>query len=251
MKYNPLVDLYNDHQIVFDINTEYYVIGDVHGCDDEYKKLINKINDVTSPEKNAVVIQLGDMIDRGPSFERVLLEDRADYRCMGNHELNFIIEHLQYKPCSSNERKKNHERFAESRNQSELIRTLQNRKSFFWMFDDKGNEYVFSHSPIKDIEMGWKGSRLFGSSTIADFCMRSKSVDVELLRKNNMNISFYHGHQSWHYENIKDQIKSQADYDVRIFNLDSGCVYGEELIAMRLSDKKIFSVKSKIKVARN
>lgn len=253
MKYNAVGELYNKHQIPFDKDTEYYVIGDVHGCANEYNKLMDIIwNDCYNVlrRKYIVVIQLGDMIDRGPEFERVILEDQSDYRCMGNHEANFIVENYGYKPCSSNERKINHARFAESKNQQRILDSLLDRKSFFWMIDDSGIQHVFSHAPITNIEAGWKGIDLLGSTTVADFCMRSKPIDLEKLIENNEDIVFYYGHQSWSYVDICEQIESQNGSNVQAFNLDSGCVYGEELIAFRVKDQRVFRVKSETKVAR-
>ena len=102
MKYNPIVDVLSRHVIKPEPDCEYYAIGDVHGCAVEYDLLYTKIiNDCLARGKRPRIIQLGDMIDRGPYFADLIINDHADFKVMGNHEYNFILEHYGYKPRSS------------------------------------------------------------------------------------------------------------------------------------------------------
>ncbi|MEM7792264.1 MAG: metallophosphoesterase [Verrucomicrobiota bacterium] len=63
-------------------------IGDVHGCADEFEELLQKLN-LKSEDR---VIQLGDLINRGPDSKRVLQIARAfDVEAiLGNHELRVL-----------------------------------------------------------------------------------------------------------------------------------------------------------------
>ena len=63
-------------------------IGDVHGCAWEFEKLLKKIK----PETCDTVIQLGDLINKGPDshFALKIARDNHILAVMGNHELRMI-----------------------------------------------------------------------------------------------------------------------------------------------------------------
>lgn len=71
-------------------------IGDIHGCHEEFQKLIVKLN----PTKDDLVVLLGDLVDRGPDSEGVvqlfkaLKEDRVNIDAvLGNHDEALIRYH--------------------------------------------------------------------------------------------------------------------------------------------------------------
>ena len=76
-----------------------YAIGDIHGRDDLFEKLLNKIA-ADSNDRGAAdvsIILLGDLVDRGPQSKQVveramtLARSWPDVRClMGNHEEVFL-----------------------------------------------------------------------------------------------------------------------------------------------------------------
>ncbi|MBN2560999.1 MAG: metallophosphoesterase [Phycisphaerae bacterium] len=49
------------------------IIGDIHGCYDELRDLL----DVISPTRDDKIIAIGDLVDRGPDSEKVLDGDCA------------------------------------------------------------------------------------------------------------------------------------------------------------------------------
>lgn len=62
-----------------------YVISDIHGCLDQFLKLLEKINFTEQDE----LYLLGDMVDRGPEPMKVLLHARTlpnAHPLMGNHD---------------------------------------------------------------------------------------------------------------------------------------------------------------------
>lgn len=73
-----------------------YVIGDIHGCYEQLRKLIDKIPLSTSDK----LIFLGDYIDRGPSSKEViefLTQLSKNYECIfirGNHE-QMLLDYVQ------------------------------------------------------------------------------------------------------------------------------------------------------------
>lgn len=77
-----------------------YAIGDIHGCDDLFERLLDKIDTDhrTRPPKDLTLILLGDLVDRGPDSARVveramrLAESGRDVRFLtGNHEEVFLL----------------------------------------------------------------------------------------------------------------------------------------------------------------
>jgi len=64
------------------------VIGDVHGCADEFEELLKALQ-IKSGDR---ILQVGDLVNRGPDSSRVL-ELARDYRVeaiLGNHELRLL-----------------------------------------------------------------------------------------------------------------------------------------------------------------
>jgi len=249
-QYSPLGDLRESHVIDFEPHCEYYVIGDVHGCKDEFTELFLQCRvDATRNGKYPRIIQLGDMIDRGPYFKEVILSNNyASYSVIGNHEYNFIMEHLGYKECRSKARAANHDlmKSLPADEQNGIMFDLTQRKSYLTM-EAYGRLFVFSHAPIRGIEEGIHNVWRQGIGSIPDYCMRSTEVDMEQLQQNiTRPVTFFHGHQSWGYRPIEKQISEQAEDMVRLFNVDSGCVYGGTLVAVRLRDSNVISVKSKV-----
>ncbi len=63
-------------------------IGDVHGCARELEKLLKKLN----PQKSDRIIQLGDLINKGPdSHAAISLARSHDIQSiMGNHEMRLL-----------------------------------------------------------------------------------------------------------------------------------------------------------------
>lgn len=64
------------------------IIGDIHGCADELELLLEKFQ--PAPEDRLIAV--GDLINRGPSSERVLLLARRHgiIPILGNHERRFL-----------------------------------------------------------------------------------------------------------------------------------------------------------------
>jgi predicted phosphodiesterase len=65
------------------------IVGDIHGCVDEFDELIKKLNYDKESDR---LILLGDLIDRGPDSVGMVKRAREmNLECvMGNHEYNFM-----------------------------------------------------------------------------------------------------------------------------------------------------------------
>lgn len=82
-------------------NKRHYVVGDIHGCFQEYLKLEEKIfEDASTHQVSPVIISCGDLIDRGPQSRDVLEHFRKQSSngthlfVLGNHEV-IMLEVLQ------------------------------------------------------------------------------------------------------------------------------------------------------------
>ncbi len=80
-------------------NKRLYAIGDVHGCYAEMQSLLDmiKADHTALPEKECIIVFLGDLIDRGPESQKVLeslISSPPDfaktYALIGNHEEMFL-----------------------------------------------------------------------------------------------------------------------------------------------------------------
>jgi hypothetical protein len=86
-----------------EVRSHEYVIGDVHGCFDEFKQLVNKI---LSADNKAHFILVGDIIDRGGktidmlkwAMQNVNRENSRFKMILGNHEyikIDYLEEYLR------------------------------------------------------------------------------------------------------------------------------------------------------------
>jgi predicted phosphodiesterase len=71
-------------------------IGDVHGCAEEFEELLQLLN----PTADDRLIQLGDLINRGPDSHRVvrLARENAIEAILGNHELRILTALRESQP---------------------------------------------------------------------------------------------------------------------------------------------------------
>ena len=76
-------------------------IGDVHGCAEEFEELLKRLE--LKPDDR--VIQVGDLVNRGPDSHRVI-ELAREYQVesiIGNHELRLITAREKNKPSLLNQ----------------------------------------------------------------------------------------------------------------------------------------------------
>lgn len=129
-----------------------FVIGDVHGCYETFVKMIDQWD-----KKTEILIQLGDLIDRGtgsPYVVKLARQLKKEYMdqavfLKGNHELE-MIEHIT-NPPNNNWLKQGgsetlHQYLAADEDIQDDVRWLRNMP-LFW-----GNDYVFlSHAGISEL----------------------------------------------------------------------------------------------------
>lgn len=251
--YNPFDQEGFRFKYVSDDNFEYYSVGDVHGCSKELGKLLKKINkDAVSRGKTAFIVSHGDIIDRGPDFYGSVFTTKnfMDLHLLGNHEHNFVLERLG-KECNSNSRKESHTQFEKlSLDSQNQIVSFLNSLYNFAVIEIKDRTFILSHAPVKDMETYTDWKRYIHISNAPYFCMRSSVPIDEDMKNLDKKVTFVYGHQSWEYKKLEEQVNEQSERKSQYYNIDAGCVYGGQLVALRLSDLGVISVQSKVIVAK-
>lgn len=255
MSFNPMECPGLRYQKVHDFSdsVEYYSIGDVHGCAKEFEALINMIReDAANLDKVPYIICHGDMIDRGPEFFDVIdiAHNYCDVNLLGNHEHNFVLERLG-KPCNSNSRKVSHDRFEKlsKPTQAKVMKFLNGLYNFA-VVTIKERTFILTHAPLKNMERYYDWNQYLHIGNAPYFCMRSSVPIDEDMKKLQQDVTFVYGHQSWEYKDLEEQKNDQLERRTQYYNVDASCVYGGQLVALRLSDLGVLSVQSKVKVPK-
>jgi len=247
--------LYNDKK---DITGPFDIIGDIHGCYDETIELINKLGytvnqvddngtnygiDIIHPEARKVIF-LGDLIDRGPNSPAVLklvmsMVSSGSALCVpGNHDIK-LQKYLNGKSV------------AIKHGLEETINQLENEsdefkikvKEFLYTLIshfvlDEGN-LVVSHAGLKE-DMHGKAS-----GAVRAFCLFGETTgetdEFGLPIRYNW-ASEYKGRAKVIYGHTP---VPKAEWLNRTMNIDTGCVFGGRLTALKYPEDELVSVDAK------
>lgn len=225
--------------------TNYWIIGDVHGCHDTFRDMCIRIREECS---DAVIIQVGDLIDRGPGLVEVcdVVDEFNVQLIMGNHELNFLLEVMGYKECRSKSRQINIDLFNRyGKSTQKRIITMFQKAQPFMQFVWKGSDKPDRKTTCVIVSHALPGLNLINKSMIGNGWSHSTSNAPMFEVQEQMKSSHYDysifGHYSFFYDDfpIEEQLQSKGN---RLFNIDSRCVYGGKLTAMRLDLKKMIQI---------
>ena len=243
--------LYNDKK---DVKGPFDIIGDIHGCYDETIELLEKlgyvieeVNDVRSfglevshPENRQVVF-LGDLVDRGPNAPAVLklvmsMVRRGTAWCVpGNHDMK-----LQKKLNGKNVNLKHglaetlEQLAAESPEFRNEVREFLYRLISHYVFDD-GN-LVVAHAGLKEKMQGR------GSGAVRAFCLYGETtgeIDEFGLPVRYPWAADYRGKAKVVYGHTP---VPEAEWLNRTMDIDTGCVFGGKLTALRYPEEELVSV---------
>ena len=240
--------LYNDRR---GDHGPFDIIGDVHGCYDELVQLLGKLayapdeTGVWRHPQNRRAIFLGDLVDRGPRVPECLriamdMVTAGTALCVpGNHEIKLL------KKLEGKEVKLTHG-LAETLEQFEAIPEaernvlmrevrpfIDNLVSHYWLDDGK---LIVAHAGLKETMHG-RGSgavrsfALFGETT-------GETDEYGLPVRHNW-AAEYRGDAMVVYGHTPTP---QAEWLNKTICIDTGCVFGGSLTALRYPERELVSV---------
>lgn len=244
--------LYNDKK---DITGPFDIIGDIHGCYEELIMLLEELDyqlikatdnsknyglSVSHPE-NRKVIFLGDLVDRGPASPAVLklvmsmVQSGIAFCVPGNHDLK-----LQKKLKGKNVNIAHGLAETLEQLEKETPEFIEEVKEFLYslishyIFDD-GN-LVVAHAGIKEEMQGR------GSAAVRAFCLYGETtgeIDEFGLPVRYNWASEYRGKAKVIYGHTPIP---EPEWLNRTLNIDTGCVFGGKLTALRYPEEILVSV---------
>jgi protein phosphatase len=235
--------LWNDRR---DEHGPFDIIGDVHGCYDELFGLLVRLGYQSDGERivppdGRKVIFVGDLVDRGPKIPAVLklamsmVESGAALCVPGNHDLKLVrklkcrdvqvkhglaesLEQLQGEPPDFREK---------------VAKFLDSLVSHYVLDDGK---LVVAHAGMKEEMQGR------GSAKVRDFALygetTGESDEFGLPVRLNW-AAEYRGKAMVVYGHTP---VPEPEWLNRTINIDTGCVFGGKLTALRYPEKELVSV---------
>ncbi|WNB90588.1 bis(5'-nucleosyl)-tetraphosphatase PrpE [Bacillus sp. NEB1478] len=231
---------------------KYDIIGDIHGCFDEYKLLTEKLGYVWNnglPRHNDArkLVFLGDLTDRGPASIQVmehvyrLVQNNFALYTPGNH-CNKLYRYLlgrkvqvrhglettvaELEELNSNKRKEINEHFCFLYENAPLYLELD------------GGKLVVAHAGIRADFIGQSGNKvktfvLYGDIT-GETNPDGTPVRRDWAKKHQGPQTIVYGHTP--VENVR--------HVQNTWNIDTGCVFGGQLSALRYPEMETVSVPS-------
>lgn len=223
------------------------LIGDVHGCERELRTLLERLG--YAPDDEGVhrhpegrrVIFLGDLVDRGPSVTGVLslamsmVERGAAFCVMGNHEAKLLrwlrgkdIQRTHGTLASIEQLEREPEAFRES-----LRAFIESLPSHLCL---DGGQLVAAHAGLKEELQGRSGGKvrafaLYGDTT-GETDDRGYPVRLDWAQHYRGEATVVYGHTPL----------PEARWVNRTICLDTACVFGGELTALRWPERELVAV---------
>ncbi|PCH99341.1 MAG: polynucleotide kinase-phosphatase [Bacteroidetes bacterium] len=247
--------LYNDKK---DNKGPFDIIGDIHGCYDETLELIKKLGysvkkvkddgknfgiDVTHKEARQIIF-VGDLVDRGPDSPAVLklvmsmVHSKVGICVPGNHDLK-----LQKKLNGKNVTVNHGLTETLEQLESESPEFIKQVKEFLYslishfVFDD--GRLVVAHAGLKEEMQGR------GSGAVRAFCLYGETTgetdEFGLPVRYNW-ASEYRGKAKVVYGHTP---VPEAEWLNKTIDIDTGCVFGGKLTALRYPEEELVSVPAK------
>jgi len=248
--------LYNDKK---DETGPFDIIGDVHGCFDELRELLLKLDysvnrtdeteknfgfSVIAPE-NRKVIFVGDLVDRGPDSPSVLrlvmsmVNSGVAYCVPGNHDLK-LQKYLNGKQVQL----KHGLEVTVKQLETETAQFKSTVEKFLYglishyVFDN--GKLVVAHAGLKEEMQGR------GSGAVRSFCMYGETtgeIDEFGLPVRHNWAKEYRGKAKVVYGHTP---VPEAEWLNKTIDIDTGCVFGGKLTALRYPEEELVSVKAKM-----
>lgn len=220
------------------------VVGDIHGCIDEFKELVKKVS--YDPTKDRLIL-LGDLVDRGPdSVAVVRLAREMGLECvMGNHEHKFVKWF---------------------RSQGSRV-DVYDRRDYYGHLDDQDINYIMNmptYIELDDLIIVHAGVKpgISLSNQTKDDLMYLRYTDedrkfislkkINKLGKEEVGAKFWtefwsgpksvvYGHNVHSYD---DPLIEEKAPGVVCYGIDTGCCFGGHLTALIWETREIIQVKA-------
>jgi protein phosphatase len=226
------------------------IIGDVHGCYDELTTLLGQLGYAEQPggawrhSAGRKLVFLGDLVDRGPKIPEVLRLVMASVKadtalCVpGNHDMK-LMRKLRGKEVQITHG------LAESLQQLEVRERNCTgfSQSVAEFIDDLVSHYVLDDGKLVVAHAGMKESMQGrGSGTVREFALFGETTgetdEFGLPVRYNW-AAEYRGQAMVVYGHTP---VPEPDWLNRTLNIDTGCVFGGKLSALRYPEKEVVSV---------
>jgi len=226
------------------------IIGDVHGCGDELEELLTTLAyapDATGvwrhPEGRRAVF-VGDLVDRGPRIPDVLrivmgmVAGESAYCVPGNHDMK-LMRKLRGRDVQLTHG------LADSVEQLER-ETPEFRKQVSDFLDDLVSHYVFDDGKLVVAHAGMKEEMQGrGSGKVRDFALfgetTGESDEFGLPIRYNW-AAEYRGQATVVYGHTP---VPEPEWLNKTINIDTGCVFGGKLTALRYPERELVSVSAR------
>lgn len=197
---------YIDNLNVHHIDGPAFIIGDLHG---KINKLAMMLESIPA---NAKIFSVGDLIDRGEDSVgavKMLTEDpRFGGYALGNHDINFIHEHMGLMDCRSKDRKATHEvvRKISPQKRDKFLDQLKLGRAYLILRSEGHRDALLTHTGLSSFDP----LRANIMHTVHDR-FNNKDDNPHALADRFIQV---HGHRSWEYN---------GDFYGDVVNVDSGC----------------------------
>ena len=228
------------------------IIGDVHGCYDALSKLVRKLGYTRNEEGNYVhkegrkIIFCGDVVDRGDQSVAVLKlimkleKDGVARMVMGNHDdrlLRYLkgndLEEIHGLETTAEEMRQEDDAFRE-----EVLHFLERQPAYLWL---DGGSLVVAHAGIKRAFLGKD------TKAIREYCLYGA------LKREYDSLGFP-SIEEWaaDYEDdcmaVFGHIPASRVYKIHnTYGVDTACVFGYYLSALRYPEMSVEQVKNRIR----
>lgn len=248
--------LYNDKK---DESGPFDIIGDVHGCFDELQELLSELGysvsrvdetesnfgfHVTAPE-NRKAIFVGDLVDRGPDSPGVLrlvmsmVHAGVAYCVPGNHDLK-----LQKFLNGRNVQIKHGLETTVKQLESETAAFKSAVSTFLYGLI---SHYIFDHGKLAVAHAGIKEEMQGrGSAAVRSFCLYGETtgeIDEFGLPVRYNWAKEYRGKAKVVYGHTP---VPKAEWLNKTIDIDTGCVFGGKLTALRYPEEELVAVNAKM-----
>jgi len=220
------------------------IIGDIHGCRAELETLLDRLGYEQSTHRHPQgrkVVFLGDLVDRGPDIPGVLrlvmdmVETGAALCVPGNHEMK-LLRKLRGKDVQITH--------GLAQSLAQLERELPEfKKKVMDFIDDLVSHYVLDNGKVVVAHAGMKSSMQGrGSGKVRDFALYGETTgetdEFGLPVRYNW-AAEYRGRAMVVYGHTP---VPEPEWLNGTINIDTGCVFGGRLTALRYPEKELVSV---------